>query len=364
MKKRDLLNSVQLAFSQLADEIPIIKGVSFDSNPESEAVYQPDLMIELDGVGRLIIEAKVMLQPRHMHGVAMQLKQYTASRNAYSCVVAPYISEKTADVCKKYDIGYLDLLGNCRLSFNNIYIEKSSCEKVSAEKRELRSLFSIKSSRILHLMLNHVLSAWRVQALAEQANVSLGQVSNVRKRLLDLEYASDQMLDTGDKKKGLKLTQPAVLLHDWQSVYKKHVVQKQGYYCLLNADERLVAIREAMSEARDSAANILLSGFSAANWLAPFAKSNTESFYADAAGEEILIKHLQLNKTEKGANVIIEQPKDAFIFSQVEECAEGLWCTSLIQTYLDLSVSGERGKEAATHLETTKLWSGNNAGTG
>ena len=63
-----------------------------------------------------------------------------------------------------------------------------------------------------------------------------------------------------------------------------------------------------------------------------------------------------------GPNVIIEYPKDVFVFKEGVECAPGLKCSSAIQTCLDLYIAGEREQEAAEHIESSILrdtWNGN-----
>lgn len=364
MKEIDLMSQIEVVFRQLGDDIPLIQSVNIAYSSKDMDGYQPDMMVELGGVAVLVVEAKKVIQPRHMHGIAMKLKQYVSGKLEFPCVVTPYISEKTADICKTYDINYLDLSGNCLLSLPHVYIEKSGNLNVEAEKRELRSLFSMKSSRILQVMLNKPVFAWRVQELAKEAKVSFGQVSNVRRRLLDLEYASDQTVKKSEKEKGIKLTQPSVLLHDWQREYKKRVEKSQGYYSLLDKSSLNYAIKTAFDEAKQSGAQIVLSGFSAAKLMAPYAKSSSESFYADAAGERILISKLELKAVSNGANIIVERPKDDFLMQEITRNENSLSCTNPVQTYLDISIAGERGLEAAEHLESFRLkdiWSGYSA---
>ena len=73
-------------------------------------------------------------------------------------------------------------------------------------------------------------------------------------------------------------------------------------------------------------------------------------FYADEAGLEKLKIVLQLSPVGKGENVTVMIPKDRGLFGNTTEPASGAICTSAIQTYLDLAVAGERGREAAEHL--------------
>ena len=152
------------------------------------------------------------------------------------------------------------------------------------------------------------------------------------------------------------MIQPAGLLHDWQKLYKKNVVNgNSSYYTLLNGDEKQKAIEGAFIEAEERGALIMLSGLSAARWMAPYARMISERFYADKPGREILKNHLSLRRVDAGPNVIIEEPKDPYLFEEAIECGPNLKCANEIQTYLDLSIAGEREREAAEHLESEVL---------
>jgi hypothetical protein len=48
----------------------------------------------------------------------------TAVAGAYGILVAPYISPQSARLCVENGIGYVDLAGNCRLSFGSVYVER------------------------------------------------------------------------------------------------------------------------------------------------------------------------------------------------------------------------------------------------
>ena len=78
-------------------------------------------------------------------------------------------------------------------------------------------------------------------------------------------------------------------------------------------------------------------------------------FYADEAGLEKLKTVLQLSVAGKGENVIVTIPKDRGILMDTVEPAPGAVCTDPVQTYLDLSAAGERGREAAEYLRREQL---------
>ncbi len=138
---------------------------------------------------RLALEVKNSGQPRIARTAAYQLARVRESDPAlYGVFAAPYISPQTAEICIQEKIGYLDLAGNCRLTFGQVYIEQEGMPNPYAEKRDLRSLYSPKAARVLRVLLTDPQKAWRVQALAEEADVSLGQVSNVKSLLEDREW--------------------------------------------------------------------------------------------------------------------------------------------------------------------------------
>ena len=183
--------------------------------------------------------------------------------------------------------------------------------------------------------------------LAEAAHVSLGHVSNVRTALLDREWAEVVP-------EGLHLTFPDALLDAWKSSYDPPVEHQFRFYTTLHGKAFDTSIREVF-ESMPQTVQAALASFSAANWIAPYARTSTQFFYAEKRGLDHIQSGLKLSSTAKGENVIITIPKDQGVFLDAYEPAPGLRCTSPIQTYLDLSKGGERGEEAAEHLRRMKL---------
>ncbi|MGH9494778.1 MAG: type IV toxin-antitoxin system AbiEi family antitoxin [Candidatus Sulfotelmatobacter sp.] len=211
----------------------------------------------------------------------------------------------------------------------------------------MREIFAPKASRILRVLFTDANRSWRVTELAERAAVSLGQVSNVRRALLDREWAS---IDS----QGLRLRKPETILDAWSSAYTPRLAAEQDYYTLLHGKELNSAIKAAFTSLPQGA-HLLLASFSAAQWLAPFARSAGSYFYADQLGMEALIEHLKLERASRGTNISVAMPKDDAVFIDSGEPAPGFRCTGLLQTYLDLSRAGDRGREAAEHLRKTRL---------
>ena len=86
-----------------------------------------------------------------------------------------------------------------------------------------------------------------------------------------------------------------------------------------------------------------------------YGRTSVDSFYADRNGADLLCRTLGLVTAGRGANVDITVIDDPGFFRDAIEPVAGIRCTSVVQTYLDLFASGERGREAADHLRQEKL---------
>lgn len=339
------------ALRRLLEKIPILQVEGI----EAEAVsgdWEPDLIARLLVDGRqhlLICEYKSNGQPRYARSALLELRNYVAQRapQATPIFIAPYISPAVRQLCEEKGVGYLDLEGNARIAFGGVFIERVVADKPAAEQRELKSLFRPKSAQVLRAMLREPGRAWRVTELSEISGVSLGHVSNVRTGLIDREWAraSDD---------GLVLSEPDALLDAWRDSYTAPPGERLRFYTPLHGSALEDAARGALGTEGDPG-RAAFASFSAAQWLAPYGRTGTHYFFADEDGLRKLQAALKLAPTSKGENVVVTVPKDAGLLADTIEPAPGAVCTSPVQTYLDLSIAGERGAEAADHLRQEKL---------
>lgn len=284
-------------------------------------------------------------QPRFARVAIFELQRAVERdyRGAVGVLVAPYLSEAVRELCAAEGVGGVDLVGNVRLAFGSVYIERQVQERPVAEERELKSLFRRQAGRVLKVMLREPRRAWKVEELARESGVSLGHVSNVRGGLLEREWA-----ETGAQ--GMWLKQPEAVLEEWREVYEGVGCKVERYYTVRHGKALEEAAREVLGQGR-----AVYGGYSAANWLAPYVRSGMHSFYANEAGMRGLEQALQLGPARHGENVVITVPRHEDVLEDVVEVEAGVWCTGLVQTYLDLWVAGERGKEAAEHLREVRL---------
>jgi hypothetical protein len=141
---------------------------------------------------RLVCAVKTSGQPRIAREACLNLLDYSRSdKREYPVFLAPYILPAAAAICDQYQVGYFDFAGNCRLLFDQVYIRREGFPNQSVQKRDLRSLYSPKAERVLRVLLTAGKRSWRMQELADAAEVSLGQVANVKKLLGDREWIED-----------------------------------------------------------------------------------------------------------------------------------------------------------------------------
>ncbi|MBI5899979.1 MAG: hypothetical protein HZB40_12200 [Rhodocyclales bacterium] len=339
------------ALRGMLEKIPVlqIEGIGAES---ASADWKPDLMVRLlvDGQPHMLIcEYKSNGQPRHARTAILELRNYVAHQapQATPVFIAPYISPAVRQMCQEKSVGFLDLEGNARIAFGGVFIERVVTNKPVVEQRELKSLFRPKSALVLRAMLREPGHAWRVTELSEISGVSLGHVSNVRTGLIDREWARAS-------NDGLVLAAPDALLDAWRDSYTAPPGERLRFYTPLHGGALDDVARSAL-RADDSPGRAAFASFSAAQWLAPYGRTGTHYFYADDDGLRKLQAALKLAPASKGENVVVTLPKDPGLLADTVEPAPGAVCTSPVQTYLDLSIAGERGAEAANHLRQERL---------
>jgi len=200
-------------------------------------------------------------------------------------------------------------------------------------------------------MLHPPVISWRVEDLAREAEISIGHASNVRRALIDQEWAR-----AGEH--GLRLTQPRELLEVWGEMYKRRRPLRETYYTLHHGEALERALQLVSAKRRGGArCDLVLSSFSAAERLAPFTRVQALYAYVSVNGFKALSSHLELAPAPRGANVLLEPIRDPGVCHGVSPIDDhgGVLHTSAIQTYLDLLREGERGEEAAVHLLTTRI---------
>ena len=315
-----------------------------------------DLVADVRAAGtpyRLVCEILPNGQPRYVNNALLQIREHAAhgAPDTVPILIAPYFSPGTRALCQQYHVGYLDIEGNAQIAFGGVFIERQVTERPVTERRELKSLFKPKAAQILRTMLRDPHRAWKVAELADVTGVSIGQISNVRTALIDREWAAT----TRD---GIYLSRPDAVIDAWRDSYEAPPGERHTLYTTLHGAALESTARETLGTAsQETPGTAAFASFSAANWIAPYARSPIQYFYATKAGLDRLTAALKLKPAPRGENVVITLVKDEGLLADTIEPATGAVCTSPVQTYLDLTLTGERGEEAAQHLrEATMRW--------
>ena len=339
---------------KLLAQVPVIRGVE-PVLPQTRIGNGIDALVWLQLADRRQPLACAVLangQPRHLRLALWDLSNAISREcpDAIPLLIAPFLSPASQALCKEHQVAFLDQQGNARLLFDGVFIERVAAGQPAAVRRELKSLFSPKAAQVLRLLLRDPWRPWRVMDLAEVAEVSLGQVSNVRRGLLDREWAT--VTD-----EGLMLKDPDVLLDAWSVAYGGMGGKRQSYYTTLYAKGLEDAFSCLFSD-QPERPGVLLASFTAANWLAPYGRTGTNYLLCQPAQLEHLQQTLALQPVVNGANFVVTLPAHEGVFLDAVNPSPGIFCTSPVQTFLDLSASGERGNEAAQHLRSKLLrWS-------
>jgi hypothetical protein len=336
---------------ELLAQVPVIRGVE----PVLSRTWDAsgiDALVGLQLEDRLQPLACAVLangQPRHVRLALWELTHAIRRDcpDAIPMLLAPFLSPASQALCKEHKVAFIDQQGNVRLVFDGVFIERVAAGKPASVRRDLKSLFTPKAAQVLRLLLRDPWRPWRVTELAEKAEVSLGQVSNVRRALLDRELATVT-------EEGLALKDPDALLDAWSEAYAGLGGKKNSYYTTLHGKGLEDALLELFHDQRDRP-GVLLASFTAAKWLAPYGRIATHNLLSQTAELERLHQALALQPAVSGANVVVTVPAQEGVFFDAVYPSPGIACTSPVQTYLDLSAAGERGKEAAEHLRSKLL---------
>ena len=218
------------AVGALRDLLGSVPGVEVESLEHERTISHDDGLDGLVGFAcrggtyALVVEVRPNGAPRFVRSGVYRLEscvarlrrsgEANAGRRLIPMLVSPYLPPKSRAICSDHDTAYLDLIGNARLAFGSVYIERAVAEKPVSETRALRSIFSPQAAAVLRVLLREPGRAWRVADLAAQAHASYGHVSNVRKALLEREW-----LEVRDD--GAVLVQPGALLKTWRESYRR-----------------------------------------------------------------------------------------------------------------------------------------------
>ncbi len=338
MKIKTNKSAIAQALRECLVNIPFLKVGEVSIN---EKKFEPDFQVEI-GIKnksfRILGEYKDSGEPRIARLTTYQIKDWISKGiGTYGIFIAPYISPETAIICSDAGIGYLDLAGNCLLSFETIFIHREGKANLT-RSRKLRSLYSRKAERILRVLLTESKQNWKTEALAKTAKVSYGQVAKVKNLLADREWLAPS-------ENGIRLKDPSAVLDEWITQYRYKRNQVVEYYAMADVVECEAKLAEACDRRKTRYA---LTAFSGAARLSPTVRYQRMTAYIDG-DPNLLADALGWKLVTSGANVNLLVPYDEGVFFGAQEI-NGIQIASPVQIYLDLQDYRGRGQEAAQNI--------------
>lgn len=354
VKEIDIINKIKNNLKEIFSRIDSAKILEIVPYPKNKYpnLRKPDLIVKVQikngSKYLLVFEIKATGQPRYTRMAISQLKEYLLRiNNSYGIFASAFVSEGSRKICLENGIGFIDLAGNCFFNFDNVFLSIEGRPNPFPDTRSLRTIFYPKSSRALRVLLCNPKKEWFVKYLAKEANISIGQTSLIKRKLLENELIEE--LQVGKKAK-FRILNPEKLLNEWAKNYnyKNNVIN--NYYSL----EDTKTIEKKISDYCDSKKiNYAFTLTSGASMIAPFLRYNRIFFYYTGDIEKIS-KELDFKEVMTGPNVSILKPYDGGIYYSLQEI-NGAKIVSNIQLYLDLVNYKERGEEAAKFLLEQKI---------
>jgi hypothetical protein len=340
---------------KLLNKVPYLEVESLDKEPNRGSYSQfigasrplPDLTAKVHAGNRtwtLLVETKQIGQPRQIRTAALHLKSLLAESPEksprYGIILAPFISAQSALICEEAGLGYADLAGNARVSFDNVYIETRSADNPFRERKEVKSLFAPKACRVLRVLLQGSLRSWKTIELAKESDVSTGWVSAVRQQLVAREWAVSDST-------GFRVSNPNAVLDAWVAADQWKVRTDIQEYSLLLTDPTEIAksLRDFFGDRRHAFTQWF------AGWLRhPYTVPQIVTAYVDDFPHQKPIeKQLLARRVEEGGRLWLVRPNDPGVFL-CSQSVQGLSLVSDVQIYLDLLGAGRRGDEQAAEL--------------
>ncbi|MHA6279355.1 type IV toxin-antitoxin system AbiEi family antitoxin [Salinimicrobium sp. CAU 1759] len=146
---------------------------------------------------QFIVESKTTVRSSNQGIILSQLEEMKHNFNRPIILIAEYISKKSTEDFKQRGINYIDVAGNAFIRHEDLAIFVEGQKPPKKDKTNQSRAFQETGIKILFHLLNkpqHLQDSYR--RIAEQAEVSIGSVSNVMNELEELNY----LLKTNQKR--------------------------------------------------------------------------------------------------------------------------------------------------------------------
>jgi hypothetical protein len=283
----------------------------------------------------MAVEVRARLEPRGVTSVA----EAAGDLNGPLVVVAPYLSEATREKLIQSDLGYVDLTGNVRIVLGRpgLFIEtEGATTEPNRRERPARSLRGAKAGRIVRALVD-----WKrppgVREMATLTDIDPGYVSRV------LAYLDSQALVERVGRGRLESVDWPALLRRWA---EDAPLDSRGDVVTCLAPRGLDALVKRLA---DSDERYAITGGLAAAAYAPLAPTRLGIIWME--GAEDATERLALRPADRGANVMLLDPRDESVFEGVVRRKRASYAAAS-QTAADLLTSPGRGPAEGEELLT------------
>ncbi|HEX3785915.1 MAG TPA: helix-turn-helix domain-containing protein [Pseudonocardiaceae bacterium] len=333
-------------------------GWTVTARPDRESTHtsDTDVILELgsaDGSAQFLTDLRSKVSPRSIEDDLLPKLDLLERVESFThlLVIAPWISAHDQRTLRDHHVSYVDLTGNVFVRSARpaiaIYTQGASREpRGTGPRGERTTLVGAKAGRLVRLLADFA-PPYRATSLAEQAGVSLPQVSKL------LDTLEDQLLIRRD---GRVITEV-----DWQNLLRARAEQvsllgtrrNKPYVGMLapnGVDSALSNLRAARK--RNPAEKVALTGSFAARAVAPLATGGQLMLYVVAGPHtpDLLAAEVGLLRVDEGADVLVLRAYDDVVFERSRDVA-GLPHVALSQLALDcLSGTGRMPAEGEAVL--------------
>ncbi|MCM1551747.1 MAG: type IV toxin-antitoxin system AbiEi family antitoxin [Butyrivibrio sp.] len=256
-----------------------------------------------------------------------------------SILVAPYISERTAQICEDKGMGYFDYAGNCWFVGHSIFLSEKGNKNQQPKEHKAVSIFersSVVSSFILRELFADVTKIWRLKYLAEKVDCSIGQVSKLMNFLVENAWAEKVY-------SGYRMIDSESLLLEWSKGYGK----KKMTVCPCYSLDNISVIEDNLKQLKkDMGIDSYLTGLSGGARYAPVVRYNKVHVYIAPEDIQEAINYLDVKEVSSGANVLIFPLENDSYIRDYRVIGESV-VVSPLQIYLDCMQIKGRGEEMA-----------------
>lgn len=317
-----------------------IPGVQALAEPKGY-VGKPDFVLHFAGRRQKVL---VEVKSRANAATARQLVATAAAHPRHPLIlIAGETTAEAREILDEKGIGVIDGLGNAHLALPGLllHIQGDRPWRVKQPATRLRGKAGVVAQALL---LDHK-QPWQIDELAQRADVSVGLVHRIMKRLED---EGVMVAEGTGPQRVRRIPNPAALLDLWAEEVEDKPRRTLAH---LLAQTPRALIEELGANLTRARIDHALTGAAAAMRLAPFvtAVPVAEVWVNATAASEDLYDGAHVDLVTEGHNVVFLQAKDDAPLA-FREKVENLWLANRFRIYADLRRDPRRGREQADNF--------------